>query len=250
MNTEIDNDTLACLVKENPILETAMQNLLETNKKTTTMFIHELRNPLSLIKGTLQYIETKHPETKDFKYWDQLQDLVRDLELMMSDASLLNSCSYINKEPYDLLSLIIDTKNNYMPQAITQQVDLTLTVEDGSDEYFKSYSCDSGKLKQVMSNLVKNALEATLSGGFINIRLSRQGGQEDSLPKLAIQISNNGLPIQEDNISKIFLPFYTNKKGGIGIGLALVSKIIQLHYGSISVSSDAMLTSFTILLPL
>lgn len=52
--------------------EDAIQNILKDNQEITSVFIHELRNPLSLIKGTLQYIEIKHPEAKDYKYWSQL----------------------------------------------------------------------------------------------------------------------------------------------------------------------------------
>ncbi len=55
-------------------------------------------NPLSLLKGTIQYIESKHPETKEFKYWNQLQDLVNDMEHMMVDASLLNTVNILSKE--------------------------------------------------------------------------------------------------------------------------------------------------------
>ena len=64
----------------NPITEEAIQAIMEKHKRTISMFIHELRNPLSLIKGTLQYIEMKHPETKDYKYWNQIFELINDME--------------------------------------------------------------------------------------------------------------------------------------------------------------------------
>ncbi len=250
MFPEADQDSLAYLIKENPMIETVIQNIVDDYKKTTSIFIHELRNPLSLMKGTLQYIEAKHPEAKDFKYWAQLQDLVHDMEVMMSDASQLNTCTNINKLNHNLLILLGNTTNNFMPQAAEKGIDLALEIEEGSEEYFYSYPCDAIKLKQVFSNLIKNALEATSPGNFIRVTLKYLPGDEEILPKLSIRFSNNGFPIPAEDLENIFVPFVTYKKGGTGVGLAIARKIIELHYGTISVCSDDCLTSFTILLPL
>ncbi len=250
MLPEPNQDSLAYLVKENPALEAAIQSITDDYKQTTSMFIHELRNPLSLMKSTLQYIEAKHPEAKEFKYWEQLQYLVQDMEVMMADASQLNTGNSVNKANHNLLILLGNTVSNFMPQAAEQQIDLSLECEDHCEEYFYTYSCDAIKLKQVFSNLIKNAFEATAPGNFIRVTLKYLPGDEQSLPKLSIRISNNGIPIPEDEIDKIFVPFVTYKKGGTGVGLAVAKKIIELHYGSIGVSSNQELTSFTILLPL
>ncbi|MDF2544174.1 MAG: hypothetical protein K0S47_3892 [Herbinix sp.] len=249
MLTETDNDRLSLLVKSNPEFDTLIKKLVDDNKQTTSMFVHELRNPLTLMKGTLQYIEQKHPETKEFKYWNQLQELVYDMEHMMADASMLNVCNSLLKEKHDLIELVKTIKSNFMPQAANQQVELILDIAEGCEEYFNSYLCDSTRMKQVLSNLVKNALEATTAGNFIKISLSYKPEIDQVPPKLSIQISNNGLPIPEDIIATIFVPFVTYKKGGTGIGLAVVKRIIDLHYGSVSVTSNDDLTSFLILLP-
>ena len=250
MFSEFNNDTLAYLIKSNPELETIIKTIIADNKKTTSMFVHELRNPLSLLKGTIQYIELKHPETKEFKYWSQIQDLLNDMEHIMADASLLNNYNYLNKENTNLINLINTIKSSFMPQAITGQIDLSLTTEPDGEEYFISYYCDSIKLKQVLANLIKNAFEATVPGNFIHIDLKYLPEEYPAPPKLSIQISNNGQPIPEDILENIFVPFVTYKKGGTGVGLALVKKVVDLHYGSISVDSNEELTAFTIQLPL
>lgn len=250
MLPDYDQDSIAYIIKENPMVDAVIQNIQDDYKRTTSMFIHELRNPLSLMKGTLQYIEVKHPEAKEFKYWEQLQDLVHDMEVMMSDASLLNTCNSISKANHNLLILIGNSVNNFMPQAAEKQIDLRMECEEHCEEYFYTYACDAIKLKQVFSNLIKNAFEATTPGDFIHVILNYIPGDEQSLPKLSIRFSNNGQPIPAEEIDKIFVPFVTYKKGGTGVGLAIARKIIELHYGTISVSSDENLTSFTILLPL
>lgn len=250
MQSDYNNDMLACMVKSNPELETILQTVIAQNKQTTSIFVHELRNPLSLLKGTIQYIETKHPETKDFKYWDQMQDLVNDMEHMMVDASLLNAYNNLHKENINLFDLINNVANSFMPQAIAQQIELIVTVDANSLSYFSSYHCDPLKLKQALSNLVKNAFEATRPGNYIHINMNCLTGESYSPRKLSIQISNNGMPIPDDEIESIFTPFVSYKKGGTGVGLAVVKKIIDLHYGSISVTSNEVSTTFTILLPL
>jgi len=246
---EVNSDTLARMVKSNPEFETMISTIIADNKRTTSMFVHELRNPLSLLKGTIQYIESKHPETRDFKYWDQMQELINDMDHIMADASLLNTCNYIHKEDTNLITLINNVSRSFMPQAYGQQIDLSLTIDPASEQFFTSYICDAIKLKQSFANLIKNAFEATIPGNFVHIYLTYLPEIAPTPSKLSIQISNNGQLIPEDVIETIFVPFVTHKKGGTGVGLALVKKVIDLHYGSISVDSTESLTVFTILLP-
>ncbi len=250
MLSEINNDALANMIKSNPDLEPILQSIVASHKKATSMLVHELRNPLALLKGTIQFIETKQPEVRTYKYWDQVQDLINDMERIMQDASLLNNVKQLVKEDTNLISLMENITESFMPQAISQEVELTLTVAEDSKAAYMNYNCDSGKLKQVFTNIIKNAFEATQPGNFIHIVLALVPGTVSSPRKLSIAISNNGEPIPEDALETIFHPFVTFKKNGTGVGLALAKSIIDLHYGSISVVSDQGLTSFTIQLPL
>lgn len=249
MFSNVDNDTINKLIKNNSELEAVIQGIIDDNKKVTSQLVHEVRNPLALIKGTIQYIEAKHPEVKGFKYWDQLQDLVIDMENVMNDASMYNTCNNLHKDNSNLLELIHSIGNYYSPEANSRQIELIIASTPKCEPYFSCYNCDQAKLKQVLSNIIKNSLEATPSGGYIHIDLDILPEQPDTPAKLLIRISNNGLPIPEDEIGRIFMPFVSFKKGGTGIGLALSKKIIDLHYGNISVTSDEAATSFTILLP-
>ncbi|MGF7141669.1 signal transduction histidine kinase [Anaerotaenia torta] len=250
MLPELNNDILADKIKENPELEVIIQSIAESNKKINSMLVHELRNPLSLLKGTIQYIETKHPETSEFKYWDQIQELIGDMERLIQDASLMNNTTLLNRENINLIALMNQILDSFKPQALSRDIDLALEVAPGSEAYFNSYHCDGNKLKQVFVNIIKNAFEATRSGDFVHIRLACLFQKENRPAKLSICISNNGQPIPADALEIIFQPFVSYKKGGTGVGLALVKKVIDLHYGSVSVTSEEALTAFTILLPL
>lgn len=250
MYQEKNNDALACIIKSNPEIEHYIDSINAEHKKATSMLVHELRNPLSLMKGTIQYIESKHPEAKEYKYWEQLHELIADMENIMSDASLLNSYNLINKEEINLILLIRNIVNSFMPQAYNNGIDLTFSVEAEYESIFSSYSCDATKLKQAMTNLVKNAFEAVVPGNFIHIDLKYLPKQDKIPAKIFIIISDNGSPIPQELQENIFTPFVSYKKGGSGIGLALVKKVVDMHYGSVSVKSDDNLTAFTIQLPL
>ena len=249
MLTTISNQMPADLLKSYPELESIINTIIADNKQTTSMFVHELRNPLTLLKGTVQYIEMKHPETREFKYWDQLQDLILDMEQLMADAALLNNYNSIKKEPLNLITLLQGLVNSFMPQADTKNIDLSLTIEPGCEEYISAYSCDGPKLKQVFINLIKNAFEAVVPGNFIHINMRYLPEVPDLSARIAIEIMDNGQPISADTLERIFLPFITYKKGGTGVGLALVKKVIDLHYGSVNVESTEDFTIFTIILP-
>ncbi len=250
MYSTFNNDMLACMVKTNPELESVINTILADNKKATSMFVHELRNPLSLLKGTVQYIEMKHPEAKEYKYWDQIQDLINDMDHIMADASLLNTYNNINKESSNLIHLVENLTNSFMPQAFTKEIDLSFNVDPHGEAYYSSYFCDAVKIKQVLTNLIKNAFEATAPGNYICVDLCYLPAEASSPAKLSIQISNNGASIPSDVMENMFVPFVTFKKGGTGVGLALVKKVVDMHYGSINVVSNEEKTAFTILLPL
>lgn len=250
MYTTFNNDMLAYMVKCHPELEELIHAIIADNKKATSMLVHELRNPLTLLKGTIQYIESKHPEAKEYKYWDQLHDLIHDMEQIMADASLLNTYNLINKEETNLIILMENLINSFMPQALTSGIDLSFHAAPEGEAYYTSYPCDAVKLKQALTNLIKNAFEATEPGNFIKIDLSYIPSDRITPAKLSIIISNNGHPIPGDVMENIFVPFVTYKKGGTGVGLALVKKVVDLHFGCINVESNDNITAFTIHLPI
>ncbi|HHU72486.1 MAG TPA: HAMP domain-containing histidine kinase [Clostridiales bacterium] len=244
------NNNLSCFVKDNPEAELAIQNILDENKRHMSVFAHELRNPLSLIKGTLQYIETKHPEAKDYKYWDQIPELVNDMERMISDALTLNKLDTLTKASTNLVHFINGIYNGYKQLALKQGKKINLTVDPECETQLTSYLCDQSKLKQAICNLIQNAFEATVQEDYINIHLGIIQEDNVSPGSLTIQVTNNGLPIHDKELENIFTPFVTYKKGGTGIGLAMVNKIVKLHCGHITVSSNPNATTFSIFLPL
>jgi signal transduction histidine kinase len=109
---------------------------------------------------------------------------------------------------------------------------------------------DEVLMRQALSNLVQNAVEAMPKGGQLQIIttvVQSRGGRRE----LELQVSDTGVGIPSDRLDKIFLPFYTTKTKGTGLGLALVHKIVLLHNGRIQVEShEGKGTTFRVHLPM
>jgi signal transduction histidine kinase len=105
--------------------------------------------------------------------------------------------------------------------------------------------CDYDKLVIALQNILINAVEAIdHEGGRISIRLKKDSEH------VIIEITDNGSGIEEDKIPRLFEPYYTSKRNGIGLGLASTLNIIQAHSGSIEVTSEVKKsTTFTVTLP-
>jgi signal transduction histidine kinase len=117
-------------------------------------------------------------------------------------------------------------------------------LEDRLDQHLLSVEVDPNQIKQVLLNLLKNALEATDKGDAIIISSGAQGA------KVWFAVQDTGKGMGPEVLEKIFNPFYTTKEKGTGLGLAVINKIITDHQGSITVDSAAGRGStFTVLLP-
>jgi nitrogen fixation/metabolism regulation signal transduction histidine kinase len=104
-------------------------------------------------------------------------------------------------------------------------------------------SADSELIEQVLINLIKNAIEALQSIEEPALGLA---ARIDPRGRIVIQLTDNGPGVSQENLDKIFVPFFTTKTTGTGIGLSLSKQIMRMHHGSISVTSDEKLTRFTL----
>ena len=121
-----------------------------------------------------------------------------------------------------------------------------VTFDTGNNEDISIYA-DRGQMEQVMINLLKNAMEATASTAMPQIRCACKKDNADNAGKTIITVEDNGQGILPDVLERIFVPFFTTKKNGSGIGLSLCKQIIMNHGGEISIESeDGKGTSVTI----
>lgn len=201
---------------------------------------HELRNPLTTISSTLQLIELKHPEAKDFSRWSSLFYDIDFMIQLINDFSNLSSSRRLNLSTFELKPLIQQTVDSFASYA----PDVELKYTDCIESPFYQITGDKIKLQEVISNLLKNAFEATSSGGMVHLHTV------SDYESVFIIIKDTGCGIPEEHLSSIFNPFVTYKKNGTGLGLSIVKDIVDAHGGSIELESIPCTgTTFRIKLP-
>lgn len=213
---------------------------------------HEIKNPLGGINGAAQLLKKKLSEENE--------DCAEYLDLIIRETGRLNAVlqSYLTMSRKPVLHPV--NIHEVLEKAISIMnisfKNVTITVQRLYDPSLPKVLGDEGKLLQVFVNIIKNAIEAMPRGGRLTLATKPSGEyvvQNGQAKKWAvISLSDTGKGIPRDEIHKIFLPFYTKKKKGTGLGLALSKKIIKDHNGFIRVESHPHLqkgTVFTIYIP-
>jgi signal transduction histidine kinase len=110
--------------------------------------------------------------------------------------------------------------------------------------------CDAAKLKQVLLNLVLNAVQAMPDGGMLTLGVSIHPSESSAASEVRLTVTDTGCGIAPEHLSRVFDPFFTPKDQGTGLGLAIVHALIEAHQGRIDVeSAPGQGTSFIIVLP-
>ncbi|MBJ6762931.1 GAF domain-containing protein [Myxococcaceae bacterium JPH2] len=212
---------------------------------------HEIRNPLGAIKGAAQCLEPNKIPGEDGEFLDVIVEEVNRLNGVVT--AFLDYARPLKQSfgPTDLNEVVTRTMRliqNDVPPTITLAVELDLHLPrvDG----------DAEQLKQVLINLVQNAVQALGDGeGRITVRTEKPERFGDFRSAstgdfVEVRISDTGPGIPADQHQHIFVPFYTTKQKGTGLGLAICQRIVKNHGGTISVQSKvAEGTTFIIRMP-
>lgn len=241
MSTYIEQEYARTLEKENEFYRNEIERLKEEHQYTVSKISHEIRNPLTLINSSLQLIQTQHPEVSSYSFWSQTMEDIKDLRLLLDELSLLNNSHKLNLKDLDICRLLTSVAGSF--DAAAREASITLETFIRSEPLLMKG--DEVKLKEVFTNLLKNALDATSAHGRIRIQL--QTGSDG----LIIDISDTGCGIPEEYLSDLFTPFVTHKTKGTGLGLAISRQIIAAHGGELQVAATALLkgTTFRVSLP-
>ncbi|MGM7636050.1 PAS domain S-box protein [Bacillus sp. Hm123] len=200
---------------------------------------HEIRNPLTAVKGFLQLL---NQETKT-KYADIILTELERIEFIMNEFLMLaKPHEEMKMEEKSVLDVLKEVITFMGPEAILNQVEI---ITEFTDEPLMVI-CEQKQLKQVFINLIKNAIEAIPSGGQIFIRtMVKSNGF------VCIEVEDNGIGISKERIERLGEPFYSSKEKGTGLGLVVSFKIIENHKGTIQISSEeGNGTTVQMLLPL
>ena len=202
---------------------------------------HEIRNPLTTLKGFTQMLN-ENTDLEDNKRYSRIMiDEIDRINFIVSEFMVLSKPHIVQ---FSLTDLSISIKNVITllnTQAIINNIEI---IAEFVGERFL-IKCEENQIKQVVANLIKNSIEAMPLGGKIHVRIERQDDH------LVISVIDNGVGIPPEKIHLLGTPFYSTKKEGTGLGLMVSKKIIQNHNGKFEIKSvPNRSTTVTITLPI
>lgn len=207
-----------------------------------SVLAHEIRNPLGSIKGFAQYLKEQSagskPQDKELTetYLGIIVSESRRIERLTEDLLVYARQDDLMIEKFDLAGLINEVLSSLsVPESISiiREIPGNLTI-----------SSDKNKLRQTLTNLIQNASDAIAETGEIGITAKDQGNS------IMLTVSDNGTGIPDNEISKIFKPFFTTKTKGTGLGLAIVERYVKALGAEITVESASGKGSvFRIIIP-
>ncbi|MEC0264536.1 PAS domain S-box protein [Paenibacillus anseongense] len=206
--------------------------LVESEKLTAVgqlaaSIAHEIRNPLTSLKGFVQLIENKVPGVNK-EYFHIMKEELGRIELITNELLFLAKPQAHEFKSEQVNKIIQDVVLLLGSQALINRIE----IKTENLECLPVMLCMGQQLKQVFINLIKNALEAMPEGGVIQIIASMPSSSH-----MLIQVIDQGIGIPKELIAKIGSPFYTTKENGTGLGMMTTIKIIQTHGGNIDISS-------------
>lgn len=227
-----------------------LQEQVQRNERLTALgnlaagVAHEIRNPLSSIKGFATYLAGKFkndgPDKEAAKV--MIQEVDR-LNRVVSELLEFARPGHMKLQEEDINSVIARTLRLAGSDASAKRV----TVNFSRNDSLPLVPVDAERLTQALLNLFLNAVQAMEPGGVLDVSASVENGSN----RVGVRVADTGKGMPPEVLSGIFNPYFTTKSSGTGLGLAIVHRIVEGHGGEIKVSSQpGKGTVFTILLPL
>lgn len=251
---DTDDESLARLVISQAALLFEREKSLLNATRLVTMgnmiseISHDLRKPLTSIKGTLQIIRQKCPEiSQNSEYMDSVEEEIHRMNELVRELVDFSNPKKYQAEKVDLRSIILRAAELIGPDLKRSQVRFSKKFEKTNWELI----VNKNQILEIFLNLFINAIEAMPHGGELAVLGLIEKPEHKKIEYLAIRISDTGVGISKENLSRIFERYYTTKETGTGLGLSVVERIISAHGGTLKVdSTEAKGTTFTLYFPI
>ena len=201
---------------------------------------HEIKNPLTPIQLSAERMRRKFLGSMNERDAQVLErathTIVQQVEAMKGMVNAFSEYARAPQlvlEPFDLNALVGEVADLY--RAADRPVRLELSLDAG----LGPIEADRGRLRQILSNLVKNALEALEGTPEARVRVSTLAGELHGQPVVHLEVTDNGPGFQKELMGQVFDPYVTSKPKGTGLGLAIVKKIVEEHGGRIEAHNVA-----------
>ncbi|NWF55523.1 MAG: PAS domain S-box protein [Syntrophaceae bacterium] len=206
---------------------------------------HEIRNPLSSIRGFAQFFHQRFKgQEKDQEYASIMIKEVDRLNRVITELLDFARPKEPRREPHSLESILDLSLNLLQPELTAKKVRVEKILEPG----LPLVPIDRDQFSQAFLNLLLNALESMDPGGSLRITMNRV--EEEGQKRVQVSIADTGRGIPREDLEKVFEPFFSTKRKGTGLGLANVHQIVESHGGGIRVESqEGAGTTFFVTLP-
>ncbi len=201
---------------------------------------HEIRNPMTAIKGFIQLMQASLQENFS-DYFGIITSELQRIDSIITEFLILAKPQAVQYEEQDINLIVKDTLALLRAESMLHSIVFTERLFEGGLRVY----CEANQLKQVLINIIKNAIESMQTGGTIMIETEKHDNET-----VKISVADEGCGIPEEKIKKLGEPFYTTKDRGTGLGMMVSYKIIEEHNGWIDVESKVGNgTVFSIFLP-
>ena len=210
---------------------------------------HEIRNPLGSIELFASLLMKDLKEKKDKDRVTQIVSSVKNMDNKISNLLLFTKTKTPRLEVVNINEVLKETLIFAEQLASQGSISLDYTFEEGEAHV----ACDVEMMKQVFLNIIFNGIQAMPDGGNLHIE-TKFSNVDKAIPNVTpfveIMFKDSGIGIPQENLPKIFDPFFSTKEGTSGLGLPIVHNIIDMHNGAVHVESgQGGGTVFTVLLP-
>ena len=234
-------------IKERKRMEEERLNLekLAAVGEVATMVGHDLRNPLQSIEIATYYLKNELP-----RLLPSIPISQKAVEMLQVIDDSVNYADKIVKDLHDFSAtkkpLLKKTNINGIVRETLSQVEMPENVELITElSHLPGIKADKGMIKRVFLNLAVNGIQAMENGGTLKVSTKKTKGSVE------VSFKDTGIGIPKEDIRKIFIPFFTTKAKGIGMGLPICKRLVESHGGSIKVESkEGKGSIFTVKLPI
>jgi len=227
-------------------LQTTFEQLKQADRLATlgelaAGLAHEIRNPLSSIKGAIDILESEfNKENPKYEFVEIIKDEVKRLNRLVSEFVRFARPPEPELRSADINEIVDAVIRLAVKRAEQQKVKVIPELSEG----LPNVLVDSEQIKQVLLNIIINGIQSMPYGGRLLIRTDERNSN------IEVSVRDEGIGIENEKLSRVFDPFFTTKENGTGLGLSISYQLIKKHGGDIAVSPnpDFGLT-FTVKIP-
>ena len=216
------------------------QSYLKELGQMSASIAHEIRNPLTALKGFVELLKSEAP-TEQEHYFTIMESEFQRLDMILSDLLFLSSPRKISVQKVDLVEIAKEVIDFMQFESLMHEVILQLQYDDQMQHVILG---NTVRLKQMLINILKNAIQATENCGTVTIQLFA------TAKDVQVYVQDKGIGMDEETRKNLFSPFFTTKEQGTGLGLPLVKKVVDDFNGTIEVKSELNVgTTFILTFP-